>query len=277
MREDRLDNQVAIVTGAARGIGAAIARRLSRWGASVVLVDLDLAPLAESRHSFDGPSTSLEVDLTRPETGDQVVRTALDAYGRLDIVVNNAGYTWDGPLHKMSDRQFQAMLDIHTLAPFRILRAAAGPMRAAAKQDILNGHLRHRKVVNLVSLAGLMGQSGNVNYSAAKGATIALTKALAKEWGPLRINVNAVAPGFIDTRLTATSEEPEHISVAGETHPLGMRPEVRELAVATNSLGRIGTVDEVAGAAAWLASPASDYVNGHVLTVSGGQIGGMTA
>lgn len=276
MSEDRLDNQVAVVTGAARGIGAAVARRLSRWGASVVLVDLDLEPLTESE-PFDGPSTSLAVDLTRPESGDQAVHTALDAYGRLDIVVNNAGYTWDGPLHKMSDRQFQAMLDIHTLAPFRILRAAAGPMRAAAKQDALNGRLRHRKVVNVVSLSGLMGQSGQANYSAAKGATIALTKALAKEWGPLRINVNAVAPGFIDTRLTAASEEPEHISVGGETHTLGIRPEVRKLAVATNPLGRVGTVDEVASAVAWLASPASDYVNGHVMTVSGGQIGGMTA
>ncbi len=277
MSEKCLEGQVAIVTGAARGIGRAIAVRLSAWGASVVPVDLDLAPLAEGDGHFQGPVNPVEVDLTQPDSGDEVVRIALEAYGRLDIVVNNAGYTWDGPLHKMSDRQFQAMLDIHTIAPFRILRAAAGPMRAAAKQDSRSGSASHRKVVNVVSLSGLMGQSGQANYSAAKGATIALTKALAKEWGPLRINVNAVAPGFIDTRLTSTSDDAGEISVAGDTHVLGIRPEVRDLAVATNPMGRVGTVDEVASAAAWLASPASDYVNGHVLTVSGGQIGGMTA
>ncbi len=133
--------------------------------------------------------TAVALDLTRPDAGARLVQTALDKYGQVDIVVNNVGYTWDGPLHTMTDEQFQAMLDIHTVAPFRILRAAAKPMRAAAKQEIEQGQLRHRKVVNVVSLSGLMGQGGQANYSAAKGATIALTKALAKEWGALGINV----------------------------------------------------------------------------------------
>jgi 3-oxoacyl-[acyl-carrier protein] reductase len=148
-------------------------------------------------------------------------------------------------------------------------------MRAAAKREIADNRLQHRKVVNVVSLSGLMGQGGQANYSCAKGATIALTKALAKEWGSLGINVNAVAPGFIETRLTATANA-NNIEVGGVRHQLGIPAAVRATAVATNPLGRVGTAAEVADAVAWLASPASDYVNGHVLTVSGGQIGGMT-
>ena len=194
----------------------------------------------------------------------------------MDIVVNNAGYTWDGPIHTMTDEQFQAMLDIHTIAPFRILRAAAKPMRAAAKREIADNRLQHRKVVNVVSLSGLMGQGGQANYSCAKGATIALTKTLAKEWGSLGINVNAVAPGFIETRLTAATANENNIEVGGVKHQLGIPAAARAAAVATNPLGRVGTAAEIADAVAWLASPASDYVNGHVLTVSGGQIGGMT-
>lgn len=272
----QLDNKVAIVTGAARGIGAAVAARLSEWGATVVMADLDSNELKTVASQLPGPSTTVGLDLTTPDAGDVLVQAAMDAYDRLEIVVNNAGYTWDGPVHTMTDEQFQAMLDIHTLAPFRILRAAAKPMRAAAKQEIANGKLQHRKVVNVVSLSGLMGQAGQANYSAAKGATIALTKALAKEWGALGINVNAVAPGFIDTRLTAAVEDGNSIEVAGSQHALGIPLTIRAGAIATNPLGRVGEASEIANAVAWLTSPASDYVHGHVLTVSGGQIGGMT-
>jgi 3-oxoacyl-[acyl-carrier protein] reductase len=270
-----LTEKVAIVTGAARGIGAEIAAKLSRRGAVVVMADLDDAELNAVAAQLPGPSTTVARDLTAPEAGDALVQKALDVYARVDIVVNNAGYTWDGPIHTMTDEQFQAMLDIHTIAPFRILRAAAKPMRAAAKREIADNRLQHRKVVNVVSLSGLMGQGGQANYSCAKGATIALTKALAKEWGSLGINVNAVAPGFIETRLTATANA-NNIEVGGVRHQLGIPAAVRATAVATNPLGRVGTAAEVADAVAWLASPASDYVNGHVLTVSGGQIGGMT-
>jgi len=273
---ERLDDQVAIVTGAARGIGAAIARRLSEWGAAIVLADLDEVELQAVARDLPGSATAVALDLTQPDAGERLVQAALDKHGRLDIVVNNAGYTWDGPLHTMTDEQFQAMLDIHTVAPFRILRAAARPMRTAAKREIEQGELRHRKVVNVVSLSGLMGQGGQVNYSAAKGATIALTKALAKEWGALGINVNAVAPGFVDTRLTASADEGHEIEVAGVKHALGIPSALRDGALATNPLGRVGRSDEIADAVAWLTSSASDYVHGHVLTVSGGQIGGMT-
>jgi 3-oxoacyl-[acyl-carrier protein] reductase len=270
-----LIEKVAIVTGAARGIGAEIAAKLSHRGAAVVMADLDEAQLNAVAAQLPGPSTIVARDLTAPEAGDALVQKAIDVYARVDIVVNNAGYTWDGPIHTMTDEQFQAMLDIHTIAPFRILRAAAKPMRAAAKREIADNRLQHRKVVNVVSLSGLMGQGGQANYSCAKGATIALTKALAKEWGSLGINVNAVAPGFIETRLTATANA-NNIEVGGVRHQLGIPAAVRATAVATNPLGRVGTAAEIADAVAWLASPASDYVNGHVLTVSGGQIGGMT-
>ena len=240
------------------------------------MADLDEAQLNAVAAQLPGPSTIVARDLTAPEAGDALVQKAVDVYARVDIVVNNAGYTWDGPIHTMTDEQFQAMLDIHTIAPFRILRAAAKPMRAAAKREIADNRLQHRKVVNVVSLSGLMGQGGQANYSCAKGATIALTKTLAKEWGSLGINVNAVAPGFIETRLTAATANENNIEVGGVRHQLGIPAAVRATAVATNPLGRVGTAAEIADAVAWLASPASDYVNGHVLTVSGGQIGGMT-
>lgn len=268
--------KVAIVTGAARGIGAAIARRLSAGGAIVVAADLDDTELRAATAQLGGPSTPVAVDLTAVAAPDTVVDTAIQTHGRLDIVVNNAGYTWDGPIHTMSDEQFQAMLEIHTVVPFRLLRAAAKSMRAAAKEEIAANRLEHRKVVNVVSLAGLMGQGGQVNYSAAKGATIAMTKALAKEWGHLGINVNAVAPGFIETRLTADPGSGNRIDVAGRTHQLGISEAVRTTALATNPLGYVGAPVDIAEAVAWLASPAANYVQGHVLTVSGGQIGGMT-
>ena len=275
MTED-LTTKVAIVTGAARGIGAAIAARLSARGAAVVLSDLDELELDAVSAALPNPATSVCADLTLPQSPAALVDAAMEVFGRLDIVVNNAGYTWDGPIHTMSDEQFQAMLDIHTVVPFRLLRAAAIPMRAAAKHELSENRLQSRKVVNVVSLAGLMGQGGQVNYSAAKGATVALTKALAKEWGHLGINVNAVAPGFIETRLTGSPTDEQRITVGDKTHSLGITDDVRAFAMRTNPMGRVGFADEIAEAVAWLASPASDYVHGHVLTVSGGQIGGMS-
>jgi 3-oxoacyl-[acyl-carrier protein] reductase len=236
-----LTGKVAIVTGAARGIGAAIARRLSVGGATVVIADIDRAELLSTAAELPRPSTPVAIDLTAPGAPDTVVDAALQAHGRLDIMVNNAGYTWDGPVHTMSDEQFQAMLDIHTVVPFRLLRAAAKAMRTAAK-----------------------------------GAMIAMTKALAKEWGHLGINVNAVAAGFIETRLTADPDPGNRIDVGGRTHQLGISDAVRATALATNPLGHVGSPVDIAEAVAWLASPASNYVQGHVLTVSGGQIGGMT-
>ena len=197
-----LDGKVAIVTGSARGIGRATAELLSEHGASVLINDLD-ADLAEQTASeIAGETVVFGGDLTAPGACDALVQTAIDAWGKLDIIVNNAGYTIDGMLHKMSDEQFQRMLDIHTVVPFRVCRAAAPHLREPAKAEREQGVEVFRKIVNVSSISGTMGNAGQANYAAGKAAVVGLTKTLAKEWGQFKINVNAVAFGFIDTRLT---------------------------------------------------------------------------
>jgi len=192
-------------------------------------------------------------------------------------VVNNAGYTWDGMAHKMGDEQFRAMLDIHTVAPFRVLRAAAPYLRDAGKADKEEGREVFRKVVNVASISGTQGNVGQVNYAAAKAGLVGLTKTLAREWGPFKVNVNAAAFGFIDTRLTASSEEGATIERGGQAIKLGIPQHMRELAATIVPLGRAGTPQEAAGAIFFLCSPWSNFVHGQVLTVNGGQMTGMTS
>ena len=202
-----LDGKVAIVTGSARGIGRATAELLSEHGASVLINDLD-ADLAEQTASeIAGETVVHGGDLTAPGACDALVQTAIDAWGKLDIVVNNAGYTIDGMVHKMTDEQFQRMLDIHAVVPFRVCRAAAPHLREPAKAEREQGVEVFRKIVNVSSISGTMGNAGQANYAAGKAAVVGLTKTLAKEWGQFKINVNAVAFGFIDTRLTAAKVE----------------------------------------------------------------------
>ncbi|WP_320671866.1 SDR family NAD(P)-dependent oxidoreductase [Patulibacter defluvii] len=270
-----LDGKVAIVTGAGRGIGEQVARKLSAAGARVLLSDLDGDAVAAVAAALPGPAAVRAGDLTAAGEPDAVVAAAVAAWGRLDIVVNNAGYAWDGPIHKVSDEQFQAMLDIHTVVPFRILRAAAPHLREPAKREAATGAEVFRKVVNVVSLAGVMGNAGQVAYASAKGGAVGLTRALAKEWGPLKINVNAVAFGFIDTRLTAAAGEAGAIEAAGRTIALGIPAAARAGAEAATALGRSATADEAARGIYFLCSPGSDYVHGQVLNVSGGLQLGM--
>src|ERR1700760_1300155 len=211
-----LDDKVAIVTGSARGIGRATAELLSSHGAKVVINDLDADIAQQTSDEMAGETAVFGGDLTKGEAPDALVQTAIDAWGKIDIIVNNAGYTIDAPIHKMSDEAFQRMLDIHTIGPFRVIRAAAPHLREPAKQEREQGVEVFRKIVNVSSISGTMGNAGQANYSSGKSAVIGLTKTLAKEWGQFKINVNAVAFGFIETRLTADKVDSNTMEIDGE-------------------------------------------------------------
>jgi 3-oxoacyl-[acyl-carrier protein] reductase len=201
-----LDEKVAIVTGSARGIGRATAEVLSEHGAKVVINDLDGDLAQQTAGEIGGATTVHSGDLTKEGVPEALVQTAIDAWGRIDIIVNNAGYTLDAPIHKMNDDWFQRMLDIHLVVPFRVIRAAAPHLREPAKRERDEGREVFRKIVNVSSVSGMMGNAGQANYAAGKAGIVGLTKTLAKEWGQFKVNCNAVAFGFIDTRLTAAKE-----------------------------------------------------------------------
>jgi len=271
-----LDGKAAIVTGSARGIGRATAELLAENGARVLINDLDGDVAQQAASEIQGDTAVFAGDLTMPGVPDELVKTALDEFGQLDIIVNNAGYTWDGVIHKMSDEQFQAMLDIHTIAPFRIARAAAPYLRETAKKEKEAGEEVFRKIVNVSSISGTMGNAGQANYSAAKSAVVGLTKTLAKEWGQFKINVNAVAFGFVETRLTAAKEGAETIERGGEQIQLGIPEQMRQMASMLIPLGRGASPKEAAGGIFLLCTPWANYIHGQVLHVTGGQFGGMT-
>jgi 3-oxoacyl-[acyl-carrier protein] reductase len=271
-----LDGKSAIVTGSARGIGRATAELLASEGAQVLINDLDGDVAEEAAGEIQGETAVFAGDLTKEGVPDQLVEKAVEAFGKLDIVINNAGYTWDGPIHKMADDQFQAMLDIHTVVPFRVLRAAAPHLREPAKKEREEGREVFRKVVNVTSISGTMGNAGQANYSSGKGGVVGLTKTLAKEWGQFKINVNAVAFGFVETRLTAAKEEGGKIEREGKEIALGIPEQMRSMAAAVIPLGRPASPAEAAAPVLFLCSPWSNYVHGQVLNVTGGQFGGMT-
>jgi 3-oxoacyl-[acyl-carrier protein] reductase len=272
-----LTGKTAIVTGSARGIGRAAAALLVEHGAQVVIADVDEALAAETAAEL-GNAVAFGGDLTAEGVPEALVRTAVDSFGRLDMVVNNAGFTWDGMAHKLSDDQFRAMIEIHTVAPFRLLRAAAPHLRDAGKADREAGREVFRKVVNVTSISGTQGNVGQANYSAAKAGLVGLTKTLAREWGPFKVNVNAVAFGFVETRLTAASDDGGETIRRGDAEiRLGIPEKMRELAPTIIPLGRPATPEEAAGPIFFLCSPWSNFVHGQVLTASGGQTTGMTA
>jgi 3-oxoacyl-[acyl-carrier protein] reductase len=268
---------VAIVTGSARGIGKATAELLSEHGANVVINDLDTDAAQETADAIAGETAVHGGDLTQSGVPDALVQTAIDAWGRLDIIVNNAGYTLDAPIHKMSDDWFQKMLDIHVTVPFRVIRAAAPHLREPAKAERDRGEEVFRKIINISSISGTMGNAGQANYSAGKAAVVGLTKTLAKEWGQFKVNVNAVAFGFIETRLTASKDESNQVDIGGEKVQLGIPDQLRGVAAMLIPFGRAGTPQEAAGPVFFLCSPWSDYVHGQLLNVTGGQFTGMTS
>ena len=270
-----LDDKVAIVTGSARGIGRATAELLSEQGAKVLINDLDGDVAEQTAAEIAGETVVYGGDLTKEGTADSLIQTAIDAWGKIDIIVNNAGYTIDAPIHKMSDDAFQRMLDIHTIVPFRVIRAAAPHLREPAKQEKEEGREVFRKIVNVSSISGTMGNAGQVNYSAGKAGVVGLTKTLAKEWGQFKINVNAVAFGFVETRLTAAKESGNTMTKDGEEIQLGIPEQMRAMAAMIIPIGRPASPEEAAGPVFFLCSPWSDYVHGQVLNVTGGQFGGM--
>jgi len=271
-----LDNKVAIVSGAGRGIGSAVALKLAAEGARVVVNDLDEGPAKETVAAIEalgGEAVTCVGSVTEPDFAERFVATAVDTYDGLDIIVNNAGYTWDSVIQKMTDEQWDAILDLHLKAPFRILRAAQPVISRMFKAEAGLGRRVQRKVVNISSGAGTNGNAGQANYSSAKAGVIGLTKTLAKEWGRYQVNVNAVAYGWIVTRLTEAPAGPDSlIEIDGRLLPFGINPEVRRQIEALTPLGRAGTPEDAAGAVYLLCTPESDFISGQVVMCAGGLV-----
>ncbi len=269
-----LTGKVAIITGSGRGIGAAAAKLFAQHGAKVVVSDIDAAPARETVRlieSLGGTALAVPADVTDAGGVEELIGQTVSSYGGIDILVNNAGYTWDGMAHKMSDDQWEAMLAIHLTAPFRIIRTAAPYMREAAKKEKeQNGTAKARKIINISSTTGTRGNVGQVNYAAGKAGIIGLTKTLSKEWGPFNIQVNAVAFGFIDTRLTQADEKGDFTERDGQRIKLGIPDTMRQMAFMMIPAGRPGTPEEAAGPLLFFASELSNYVSGQVLEIAGG-------
>lgn len=268
-----LEGKTAIVTGAGRGIGKAIARRLVNAGAAVMICDLDEKMLLESAQELGDPSRvhHFQGDLTDPLVPGELVEATVGTFGSLDIIVNNAGYSWDNVVQKTTDEQFQAMLEIHLVTPFRVLRAALPHIRDAAKSEMASGLRVMRKVVNITSISGTDGNPGQAGYSSGKAGVIGLTKTLAKEWGRYNVNVNAVGFGLIETRLVQPlTGEGASMEMHGHQIRLGVQQTMLDSVKSACPLGRLGTPDEAAGAVLFFCSPLSDYVTGETLICGGG-------
>ena len=272
----QLEGKVALISGSGRGIGRAIALKFASQGARVVVNDLDAGPaedvVAEIR-AAGGQAVACAGNVTAPDFAERFVGTAVSEFQGLDIIVNNAGYTWDNVIQKMTDEQWYAMIDCHLTAPFRILRAAYPVIRQLSKADAEAGRRIVRKVVNISSVAGLFGNAGQINYSAAKAGIVGMTQTLAKEWGRMNVTVNAVAYGLIKTRLTSSAADQGTASIAGRDIKVGVNPDLLAMMERTLPLGRGGTPDEAAGAVYMLCIPESDYVSGQTLMCSGGMTG----
>ncbi len=269
----KLDGKVALITGSGRGIGREIALKLAGEGASIVINDLDASLAGETVEAVKLLGTGAVAcvgSVTEPDFGDRLVKTALDAFGGIDIIVNNAGYTWDSTVGKMTDEQWYAMVDVHMTAPFRVLRAASDFIRLAARKEAEEGREVFRKVVNISSLAGVGGNAGQLGYGAAKAGVNGMTKVMAKEWGRYKVDVNSVAFGLIRTRLTEVAGGAGAIKIEGKDIKVGVNPDVMKAMEAGIPLGRAGTPEEAAGAVYLFCIPESNYVSGQVLVCSGG-------
>lgn len=269
-----LDGKVAIVSGSGRGIGRACALKLASEGARVVINDLDAEPAEETLaaiRAMGGEAVAVTGSVTEDGFAERFVGTAIQTWGGLDIIVNNAGFTWDSVIQKMTDEQFDAVLDVHLKAPFRILRAAIGFIRDASRRDAEAGREVFRKVVNVSSISGTHGNAGQTNYSTAKAGITGMTRTLAKEWGRYKVNVNAVAFGYIVTRMTQAVDQPGNtVDVGGRALPAGIPAQQVRMMEAGIPLGRGGTPEEAANSIYLLCTPEANYISGHVLMVTGG-------
>ena len=241
----RLEGKVAIETGASRGIGAAIVKKLAEEGATVVAC-------ARSIEACDGAALCLKVDVSNAGQVDACVKATIEKFGRVDVLVNNAGITKDGLLMRMSDDDWDQVLGINLKGTFLFTRAVARPMM---KNKASDGTQLGGSIINIASVVGITGNAGQANYTASKGGVIALTKTTAKELGSRNVRCNAVAPGFIESKMTE-----------------GLSDEIKKSCMDSIPLKRFGTVDDVAKAVAWLASDDASYVTGQVLSVNGGMI-----
>lgn len=268
-----LEGKVCIVTGGGRGIARETCLLFASESGKVVVCDLDDVPAKETVDAIkkmDGAAVAVSGDITAEGLPEKIIETAIGTFGGIDIIVNAAGYTWDSMIQNMTDKQWDALIDVHLKAPFRILRAAANFIREKTKEEQKAGKVVMRKVINISSLAGTGGNAGQANYSSAKAGLIGLTKTLSKEWGRYNVNVNCIPFGYIETRLTQDKEKGEYIERNGEKIAIGIPKAGKSIFEMMIPLGRPGTVQEAARAILFFASPLSDYVSGQVLLVSGG-------
>ena len=269
-----LQNKTALISGSGRGIGKAIALKLARAGAQIVVNDLDMDVAQQTAREIEALGARAVVyagDVTAFDFGERFVSAAVEAFGGIDIIINNAGYAWDSMLQKTSDEQWMAMLEVHLSAPFRILRAAQPVIAAAAKAEIAaHGRAIRRSVVNISSVVGLGGNAGQAGYAAGKAGIVGLTKTVMKEWGRYNVTVNAVAFGAITTRMTTGEAGKLTITVKGREIKAGAGKEILEAMEMGIPLGRAGTPEEAADAVYLLCIPESGYITGEILVVGGG-------
>ena len=268
-----LDGKVALVTGSGRGIGQAIAMKLASQGARIVINDLDADPAHETvelLRKSGAEAVACVGSVSAPDFAERYIKTAVDNFKGIDIIVNNAGFTWDDVIQRMTDEQWHAIVDCHMTAPFRILRAAYPVIKAQAQADQEKGIEVFRKVVNVSSTSALNGNAGQMNYSSAKAGVIGMTRALSREWGRFKVNVNAVAFGLIHTRMTnADAKAGATVNIEGRDIRVGLNPELLKSHAQRNPLGRGGTPEEAAGAVYLFCLPESNYITGQVVAVAG--------
>ena len=273
---NKLEGKVAYITGSGRGIGQCIALKLASEGANVVINDLTEEPAQETAEKVRALGREAEIvvgDVTTADFGDRFIKAGVDKFNAVDIIVNNAGYPWDGVIQKYTDEQFDAMMDVHVKAPFRILRAASKFIRPAAKAEKADGNIVYRKVVNISSFAGLYGNAGQVGYASAKSALVGMTRTLAKEWGRYNVNVNCVAFGVIKTRMTKELGHPDTIAQIGDKEiTMGVHPDLNKAITQMIPLGRGGEPEEAADAVYLMCAPESNYISGQYIIAGGGLI-----